>query len=73
MPSAFDDVLERGRCAARVRLFGLLWRVECGGRIDVRPSTFHPGRNYCVCRKCGDVTWKPRIPVGVPYVAGDRL
>ena len=45
------------RCQARVRLFGFLWRVRCGGELRQRPSAIHAGREYTVCRRCGDLTW----------------
>ena len=52
------------RCQARVRLFGFLWHVRCGGGLRERPSAIHVGRVYSVCQRCGDVTW-PKQP-GVP-------
>jgi hypothetical protein len=62
MPTTlYDDILQRGRCKAHVRLFGFLWRVPCGGRIEVRPSRVRPNCAYSVCEKCGDVTWPPQI------------
>ena len=66
MATIFDDILQKGRCQARVRLLGFLWRVRCNGRLEKRPSAIHSMRSYSVCRDCGDVTWPPRITVSVP-------
>lgn len=74
----FDDILQKSRCAARVRLFGFLWRVRCGGPLERRPSALHLTRSYSVCQECGDVTWPPRMPdpqVKMGYIdaKGDRV
>lgn len=61
MATLFDDILQRGRCKAMVRLFGFLWRVRCGGKMQTRSSALHSNRDYSICQKCGDVTWPPRV------------
>ena len=65
MATLFDDILQRGVCRARVRLFGFLWRVKCGGTLATRQSAIHAQRSYSVCEKCGDVTWPARMPDAV--------
>ena len=60
LTTKIGDTLQRGRCQARVRLFGFLWPVQCGGALAARHSVIHPRRNYSICERCGDVTWPPR-------------
>jgi hypothetical protein len=61
MVTVIDDVLQRNRCQARIRLLGFLWRVTCGGRIESRPSRVRPNCAYSVCERCGEVTWPLQI------------
>jgi hypothetical protein len=68
MTTLIDDILQKDRCRARIRFLGFLWRVECGGRIEIRPSRTRPNCAYAVCERCGDVTWPPQKIQSPVYV-----
>ena len=57
MATLIEDVLDKRTCDNHPRLLGFLWRVRCGGRLTVKPSNIHPGRDYTICQKCGAARW----------------
>ena len=59
MATVIDEVIQRNQCSRRVRLFGFLWRVRCGGTLITKPCILRPGQTYTLCTKCRDASVSP--------------